>query len=136
MGVNFDKAGLIYGALAYQLHLLTMQVLATDNTILTTVSRIQAIQAFLIIAYILYLVSFILLILKHFGVFSDKIADIVTIVLLFVAAGCAIVGVALDGILTGYGDNNFPRASYVIGALSGITAAIFLLLPFCGVGSK
>lgn len=140
MGVNFEKVGLIYGTLAYHLHLLTMQVLPGDsgNSIF---SRYEAMQAFLIIAYLLHLAGFILLILKHFSLLSNKMADIATIVLFFAAAACTIIGIAIHGNIYGDGVSSgnvgyFQRASYVMGALAAIVAGVFLVLPFCGVGSK
>jgi len=143
MAVNFDKAGLIYGVLAFQLHILTMQLMPGDSLSGGVGnSKYEAMQAFLIIAYLVYLAAFILLILKHFGVLSDKIADICTIIFLFAAAVCTIIGIGIHGDIYGDGAASlsnrsyYQRAAYVTGALSGFVAGIFLVLPYCGVGSK
>lgn len=127
IGIDCVKGALIFGFLAFQLHVLTMAVTSndwhTDNDKFDKTAK-----AFLAIAYLLFAADFVLLLIVNFTKEGgNRIIVIVTAVLPFVAAALVIIAVSLYNI---YYTVAFPTTTYVIGALSGVFAGILLLLPF------
>jgi len=137
MGVKYEKVALLFGALAFQLYILTFMVSSGYRAIFSSFydrSRDDAIQAFLIIGYLASLAAFILLLLQNYSEFKGKIVTIVTIVLLLVAALFVIIGVGIFGDYHNNGRRHpYTMTSFVTSALAGIVSAVFLLLPMFGI---
>lgn len=93
-GSDFCKVALVFGMVAFQLHILTM---TTSNFLIfetTTYSGINrsnhrnnVIQAFIIIAYLLYVASVLLLLALSYsnGVRGSKALSVFTAFILFIA---------------------------------------------------
>jgi len=87
MGVKFDKMGLLFGSIAFQIYTLTFAMVsyrATGNPG-TGQSADDAVQAFLILAYLFFLGGFVLLMLQNFSKLDGKIFVIITLITFIVA---------------------------------------------------
>ena len=87
-GGNLDKVALVLISLAFQLHALCM---ATSGKYFIASSAnddneaaSEAVQAFLIIAFLAYMCAFMIAVLINFGNLDGKVAKIVTVVACFV----------------------------------------------------
>lgn len=140
-GIDFKKAAIVFVALAFQLHALTIGFdgYMIDRTVSKNYkSRDDAIKAFLIIPHILFMISVILAAHQHFGegdVAGNKIVAIVVAILLFVGAASIVVSLAI------YGDTaNLPKAFpkpfsvvvYSVGGASAVVGGAFILLTALG----
>jgi hypothetical protein len=90
--MNFGKAALLFGSLAFQMHMLTIAFdgYTVSNAGLGSLKdRDDAIKAFLILAFLGFLASQILLLLMNFGDFrGNKIVSIIVMILLLAASKC------------------------------------------------
>ena len=82
--VDFGKMALVHGSLAFELHIAAMTLFDNGGS---TLSKTQAVQAMLIIAFLLLLVSFLLLLLMHYAdtLKGNKIALICLMVFFFLS---------------------------------------------------
>jgi len=140
MGVNFEKVALAFGALAFQLHIISMamsnyRVLGPRDE---DKSKDDAIQAFIILAYLILTGSFILLLLQNFTGLNGKLIAFFTILTLLAGGVCAVIGVAVyadvinsRNLGTASDVIAFSMTSYIVGAASAAVAAIFLFLRMC-----
>lgn len=147
-GSDFCKVALVFGMVAFQLHILTM---TTSNFLIfdaTTLSvdrsnhRNNVIQAFIIIAYLLYVASVILLLALSYsnGVRGSKALSVVTAFVLFIAASSVIIGLAVFDAETYYKQkpgqfsrpfSSYLTTTYVTAAASGYASCIVLLVSLC-----
>ena len=90
MGLNHEKLALVLGCLAFSLDMITTAVRTDVPDGYASIennhsSRVEATRAFIVIAFIMLAVAFILLLeINYADLKGNKIAEIVTICLLFV----------------------------------------------------
>jgi lysylphosphatidylglycerol synthetase-like protein (DUF2156 family) len=131
MKVKFDKVALIFGALAFQLYTVTFSQTNYRGNFFADKGTDDAIQAFLIIAFFLFLAGFVLLLLENFAQLAGKIVIIITIIVLIVAVVCAVIGISIfSGIHNGY-VSSYSMTSYATAIISGGLAVIFLFVKMC-----
>lgn len=146
---NYDltKVALVFGMMAFQLHILTMTT--SDYLLLDPTFRMNhgnhrnnVIQAFLIIAYLLFILSLLLLlILSYSNLKGNKVMCVFAAFFLFIAASSVVVGVAVFD-ATVYWDgsqettitrpfSSYTTTTYVTGAASGYVACVVILASMC-----
>jgi len=127
MGVDLGKVALVLGSLAFQMHIFSM---AMSNFRLSTIaSEDNAVQAFLIIAYLLFLACFILLLLMHYSELNgNKMVEIIVAILLLAAAVCVIIGIAIFGNRLQNQTSPYPMTVYSTATICGGAAGVLILL--------
>jgi ABC-type multidrug transport system permease subunit len=131
MGVDLGKVALVLGSLAFQMHIFSLAMTGSFR-VANNVGEDNAVQAFLIIAYLLFLACFILLLLMHYSDLNgNKMVEIAVAVMLFCAAASVIIGMAIYGNRGGSGSAPYPLTVYTTGTICGIAAGVLILLKTC-----
>lgn len=128
--VAWAKISLLHVFLAFQLHTVSM-AMAGLGAVTANQTADNAIKAFIIIAYLLFLVTFVLAALVHFGGLENSFpVAVASVVMVLLAVVCSIIGVGVFG-----GDGGraaYPLTTYVTGALCGLIGGILMCLQLTG----
>ncbi len=92
---NWAKISLLHVFMAFQLHTVTMAMAGlfiSDDAVNNRSSQDDAVKAFIIIAYLLFLVTFVLVALVHFGQLEKSFPVAVASVVMCLFAGECIFG--------------------------------------------
>jgi len=130
--VDFEKVALLLGSLAFQLFIGSFAL--SDYRLLPSTSDDDGVQALLILAFIFFLTSFVLLLLQNFSELkSNKIAQLVTLILVAIAALFDIIGIALYGSTIKQLSHavSFSLTVYSTAAIFGLATAVCIVLTIC-----
>jgi len=126
------KVALACGTVAFQLYLITF-AMSTEYRVRDDSTKDDAIQAFLIIAYLLLVVGFILLCLMNFSGMDGKLVAIITLIIFAAGAVCAVIGVGIFADAQPSKSNYFAYSltSFLTAAACAVLAAVFTMLSIC-----
>lgn len=141
-GTDLGKVALVFGMMAFQLHILTMTAsnfYVVQPDLARQYHRNNVVLAFIIIAYLLYIISLLLLlVLSYSNLRGNKALSGVTAAILFIAASSVIVGLAVfDAETYPYRYNvsskfsSYTTTTFVTAAASGYASCIILFVSMC-----